>query len=247
MLKNIFESDEFVVRRPNSELLEQIRSFNQSIDKTEKNTKLFAVVFVVGMAVLWIGGDIAGISSDLVLLFGLLTIFGFPLIYIFVIIWVSRPSVKRRSEELSEKAIDEMNVPADADEIELLSPKKLQSDFYQKKKLLYTNGMYLTYADSEALYLVDVTGTVRIPHSIMSSWTESDNKAKVRHWIHSEAPSAYSKNGVQKKQSFFSLIPVIGMFVPNHYLIPYSYSVIRTSNAEYALCVPSYELENLPI
>ena len=61
-----------------------------------------------------------------------------------------------------------------------------------------------------------------------------------------ESPSSYSKVGVKKKSSLFSLIPVIGSFIPDHYLIPYSYSVIRTVNSEYVLCIPSYELDNLP-
>lgn len=133
-----------------------------------------------------------------------------------------------------------------SDEIELLFPKLLQDDFYQKKELPFTNGMYLTYTDNEALYFVDVTGTVRILYSLMSPWTESDNKAKTRHWIRSVSPSSYSKVGVKKKSSLFSLIPVIGSFIPDHYLIPYSYSVIRTVNSEYVLCIPSYELDNLP-
>lgn len=102
------------------------------------------------------------------------------------------------------------------------------------------------YTDNEALYFVDVTGTVRIPYSLMSPWTESDNKAKTRHWIRSVSPSSYSKVGVKKKSSLFSLIPVIGSFIPDHYLIPYSYSVIRTVNSKYVLCIPSYELDNLP-
>lgn len=246
MLKNVFESDELIISRPNPELLDQITRHNQKIEKVEKNTKWIAIAFVLFMAILWIGGDLAGWNSGLILLFGLLTIFGFPLIWGLCAIWISRPSVKRHSEEMCTMALSEMSIPDDSDEIELLFPKLLQDDFYRKKELSFTNGMYLTYTDNEALYFVDVTGTVRIPYSLMSPWTESDNKAKTRHWIRSVSPSSYSKVGVKKKSSLFSLIPVIGSFIPDHYLIPYSYSVIRTVNSEYVLCIPSYELDNLP-
>ncbi|WP_019680579.1 hypothetical protein [Ruminococcus flavefaciens] len=245
MLKNIFDSDELIVCRPNPELLEHIKSHNMKIDKIIKNTKWIALAFVIFMAVFWIGGDLAGWNSSLILVFGLLTIFGFPLIWALAAIWISRPSVKRRSDELCTMALEEMNIPDDNNEIELLFLKNIQDDFQLKKEYPFTNGIYLSYADSEALYIVDVIGTVRIPYSLMSPWTESDGKAKIRHWIHSGSPSLYSKNGVKKKSSLFSLIPFIGGFIPNHYLITYSYSVIRTVNAEYVLCIPSYELNNL--
>ena len=80
MLKNLFQDREnsgnIIVKAPNKALLESIYQYNDKIDSFEKTIKRAALLFVIIMAVIWIGGDIAGLNSNLVLMFGLLTIFG---------------------------------------------------------------------------------------------------------------------------------------------------------------------------
>lgn len=137
MLKNLFQDREnsgnIIVKAPNKTLLESIYQYNDKIDRFEKNIKRAALLFVIIMAVIWIGGDIAGMNSNLVLMFGLLTIFGYPLILVMGVIWVSRPSLKRKSEEMSMLAGGEMDVPDDAIEIEMLFPQIVSDDFNQKR------------------------------------------------------------------------------------------------------------------
>lgn len=246
MLKNLFEdSEDIIVPKPNQSLLEAIRAHDNKVDKIDRNTKTFALIFVIISAVVWIGGDIAGFNSDIVLTFGLMTLFGYPLIRVIGALWVGRPSVKRRSEELSMKALNEMDIPDDACEIELLFPKTLQNDFSQKKDVCAENRQHLVYADSEALYIVHVTGTARLPFSFMEPWNESENKIAIRFWLQSERPAAYYHDGVQKKQQLVSLIPFIGLFVPDTYLIPYRYTIVHTAQNDYLLCVPIYETEKI--
>ena len=168
MLKNLFQDREnswnIIVKAPNKALLESIYQYNDKIDRFEKNIKRASLLFVIIMAVIWIGGDIAGMNSNLVLMFGLLTIFGYPLIWVLGAIWVSRPSLKRKSEEMAMLAGSDMDVPDDAVEIEMLFPQKVSDDFSQKKNLLFDNSMHLVYADAEAFYFVDVTGTAKISY-----------------------------------------------------------------------------------
>ena len=202
MLKNLFQDREnsgnIIVKAPNKALLESIYQYNDKIDSFEKNIKRAALLFVIIMAVIWIGGDIAGLNSNLVLMFGLLTIFGYPLILVLGAIWVSRPSLKRKTEEMAMLAGSDMDVPDDAVEIEMLFPQKVSDDFSQKKNLLFDNSIHLVYADAEAFYFVDVTGTAKIPYSLIEPWVDSENNARIRHWIQNSKPSAYAKEGVKK-------------------------------------------------
>lgn len=247
MLKNIFDSEEesIITQRPDPELLAAIREHNNRIDRVAKYAKMAGLLFAVVMAVLWFGSDFAGCSPDVTLLFGLLTIFGFPLIWGLGAFWVSRPSVKRNSRTLAESALAQLNLPDDVVELEMLFPKKIKDDFANEKKQRFENGMQLAYSDHEALYLVNLSGIVRIPYSRMGSWTESDKKARVRNWVQDSPYTAYAKSGVKKKRYLISLIPVLGSFVPDDYEIPYAYSVLRTETADYLLCVPTYEMEKL--
>lgn len=249
MLKNLFKDREntenIIVKAPNKALLESIYQYNDKIDSFEKNIKRAALLFVIIMAVIWIGGDIAGMNSNLVLMFGLLTIFGYPLILVFGAIWVSRPSLKRKSEEMAMLAGSDMNVPDDAVEIEMLFPQKVSDDFSQKKNLLFDNSLHLVYADAEAFYFVDVTGTAKIPYSLIEPWVDSENNARIRHWIQNSKPSAYAKEGVKKKGRLISLIPFVGSFIPDHYLIPYKYTVLHTSSDDHLVCIPRYEMEKI--
>jgi|GEM_PF-2574312 len=249
MLKNLFKDREntenIIVKAPNKALLESIYQYNDKIDSFEKNIKRAALLFVIIMAVIWIGGDIAGMNSNLVLMFGLLTIFGYPLILVFGAIWVSRPSLKRKSEEMAMLSGSDMDVPDDAVEIEMLFPQKVSDDFSQKKNLLFDNSLHLVYADAEAFYFVDVTGTAKIPYSLIEPWVDSENNARIRHWIQNSKPSAYAKEGVKKKGRLISLIPFVGSFIPDHYLIPYKYTVLHTSSDDYLVCIPRYEMEKI--
>ena len=246
MLKNLFQDREnsgnIIVKAPNKTLLESIYQYNDKIDRFEKNIKRAALLFVIIMAVIWIGGDIAGMNSNLVLMFGLLTILGYPLILVMGVIGVSRPSLKRKSEEMSMLAGGEMDVPDDAIEIEMLFPQIVSDDFNQKKNLLFDNSLQLVYADTEALYFVDVTGTAKISYSLMEPWIDAENNARIKHWIQNKKPSAYAKDGVKKKGRLISLIPFVGSFFSDHYLIPYKYTVLHTSNDDYLVCIPVYEM-----
>ena len=249
MLKNLFQDREnsgnIIVKAPNKALLESIYQYNDKINSFEKNIKRAALIFVIIMAVIWIGVDIAGMNSNLVLMFGLLTIFGYPLILVFGAIWVSRPSLKRKSEEMAMLAGRDMDVPDDAVEIEMLFPQKVSDDFSQKKNLLFDNSLHLIYADAEAFYFVDVTGTAKTPYSLIEPWVDSENNARIRHWIQNSKPSAYAKEGVKKKGRLISLIPFVGSFIPDHYLIPYKYTVLHTSSDDYLVCIPKYEMEKI--
>lgn len=66
MLKNLFQDREnsgnIIVKAPNKALLESIYQYNDKIDSFEKNIKRAALIFVIIMAVIWIGGDIAGMN-----------------------------------------------------------------------------------------------------------------------------------------------------------------------------------------
>ncbi|MCR5306161.1 MAG: hypothetical protein K6E36_06655 [Oscillospiraceae bacterium] len=249
MLRNLFDQSEspaaLIVQAPDSELLESIRTFNQKADRAEKNIKRAALAFSALTAVLWIGGDLAGISSDLVLTFGLLAIFGWLLILAAGAIWLNRPSRKKYAARLSESALAQMHIPDGAVEIEMLFPKN-PADFGRRSDLRWENRFHLFFADAEALYIADVTGTAKIPYALTEPWTQADSRAEVRSWIQSSRASAYAKAGVQKKSRLLSLIPVIGMFLPDHYLIPYCYSVVHTAADDYLLCIPVYETEKLP-
>ena len=249
MLKNLFQDREdvgnIIVKAPNQALLDSIYLHNDRIDSFEKNIKRFALLFVIIMAVIWIGGDFAGLNSNLVLIFGLLTIFGYPLVWIIGAIWISRPSLKRKGEEMAMQAGSEMDVPDDAVEIEMLFPKNLSDDFSQKNNLLFDNSVHLVYADAEAFYFVDVTGTAKIPYSFMEPWRDAGNTARIKHWIQQDRPSALAKDGVRKKGRLISLIPFVGSFVPDHYLVPYKYTILHTSTDDYLICIPAYEMEKI--
>ncbi len=249
MLKNLFQDREYsgtiIEKAPNKALLDSIYQYNDKIDSFEKNNKRAALLFVIIMAVFWIGGDTAGMNSNLVLLFGLLTIFGYPLIRIVGAVWLSRPSLKKKSEEMAMLAGSEMDVPDDAVEIEMLFPQKVSDDFSQKKNMLFDNSIHLVYADTEAFYFVDVTGTAKIPYLMLEPWADAENNARIRHWIQNSKPSAYAKDGVKKKVHLISLIPFVGSFIPDHYLIPYKYTVLHTSSDDYLVCIPIYEMEKI--
>ena len=248
-MKNLFQDREdagsIIVQAPNAALLESIYQYNDRIDSVQKNTKRFALLFVILMAILWIGGDLGGMPSDLVLLFGLLTIFGFPLVWLIGWIWVSRPSLKRRSEEMAMQAGSDMHVPDDAVEIEMLFPRKITEDLFEQKEPRFDNRLHLVYADNEAFYFVDVTGTARISYSLMEPWREAAHKAMIRQWIRKEKPSDYAKDDVIKKGRLLSLLPIVGSFFPDRYLVSYQYTILHTNTVDYLICIPAYEMEKL--
>lgn len=241
-MRNIFENTNtniagecFVVNE--SSIANEIRAWNTQQDNREKNIKKIALITTIIMLILWIGGDFLGMPEAFELFTGLMALFGYWAIVFIGGTWMSRPSVRRKNEEMATRSMIEMNVPDDAKLMEVVIPQKKDSAGWIKGNpngWFGKNEMMMMYSDATHMYLANVYQTVGIPLTSFYNLSQKPDKIRFTTWLQEKPVNQFKKQGVKVNN---------GRIKGYNIVVPFYTASIHGKDEDFSICVPSYELE----
>lgn len=216
----------FIEKTINSELAAEWK-------KREKRLNRYYLFVFIGWAFFLIGWLVsAAVESESLLtaLLGAITmLFWFPV----MLFWVQRLVIPAKKEEkLVARCYEDMGVPADSEEIEMILPTAKEKNGWvngNHKGYLCESGFMRMYLEDGFLHLASAVGVMRIPWGSLSC-IEAEEKGRLRRWIQRKPLRDFKKYHVKKHAS-------------DNYSIRFHRIIIRDRAGEFYFCLPNYEIE----
>lgn len=218
---------------------ELMQAYTALIDTQNKRLRKWRYILPAEMIcfLLWIGSDLFE-WDELTLFFGILTIFGIPLLSVLMNLAarVKMKPLKKHGEDLEKRSMAELGVPEDAQEMELLRVSSRFTPIKNTKKRLnvfknpFENFYIYVFEENNMLCLVDVFHRMEIPLVSLQNVSGDPQKGWVQQWIQKKSYRKFKKYGVRCHDS-------------TNYSIRYYTVEIHDPLGNFFLCIPNYEME----